>query len=89
MKSRIINLSIFFGVVLLYPILKYLLRNYAFISKLPDLPFHGFIQVYCCFPILVIIGFFLRYNKYKKLGFVFIVTGIFWAIIMLNELLSY
>lgn len=78
--------------ILLYPIVSYSLTNcFPFLKyALIEIPYQGYIQVFCSSPILLIIGIYLivKYKSYNRIiGIVLSSIAFIWLFLLVREVL--
>lgn len=72
-----------------YPIMVYFLSFYFRLNNLPELPFHGYLQVYFSSPILIISGSILIfYLKKVLIGGISLICGLVWFFTLLSEIIT-
>jgi hypothetical protein len=86
LNRSVLTLGFFYiiGAIMLIPIISYYLGiKYIFFKQ-------AFIQVYLCGPVLVFLGLLLFFFIKKRLiGVFFLITGLWWLINVIYELLRY
>ncbi|WET04369.1 hypothetical protein [Flavobacterium sp. YJ01] len=73
--------------IVLYPIVIYVVENYLIFGSLPLLPYHYYIQVWLCSPLLILFGLLEVFEfKRKIFGMSIVIIGITWFLIILFEI---